>query len=116
MNLIYAFLFTGSVCLIAEIILNNTTLTPGHITTLFSMIGSLLAFLNIYDFCLKKFNMGAVILISNFGNSLFNAGYEGYIKNGFLGLFSNMLSKSSLVITSTLIFSFIFVCLFKPKD
>ena len=116
MSLIYAFLFTGSVCLIAEIILNNTTLTPGHITTLFSMIGSLLAFLNIYDFCLKKFKMGAIILISNFGNSLFNAGYEGYIKNGLLGLFSNMLSKSSLVITSTLIFSFIFVCLFKPKD
>lgn len=116
MSLLYSFLFAGTICLFAEIILNNTKFTPGHITTLFSVLGSLFAFFNIYNFFIKKCEMGAIILISNFGNCLFNAGYEGYIKNGFLGLFSNMLSKSSLVITSTLIFSFIFGCLFKPKD
>lgn len=116
MSVIYAFLFSAVVCLIAEIILNHTKLTPGHITVLISICGSILAFFNLYDLFIKKCNMGAIILISNFGNSLYNAGYNGYIKNGILGLFSEMLNKSSLVITATIIFSFIFVSIFKPKD
>ncbi|MBR5662956.1 MAG: SpoVA/SpoVAEb family sporulation membrane protein [Bacilli bacterium] len=116
MSVLYAFIFSGTVCLLAEIILNHTKLTPGHITTLFSVFGSILAFFNIYDFFIKKCNMGAIVLISNFGNSLYNAGYDGFVKKGIIGLFSNMLTKSSLVITSTIIFSFFFVCLFRSKD
>lgn len=116
LSLVYAFLFSGMICLIGEILLNHTKLTPGHITTLFSVLGSILAFLNIYNKLIKKCEMGAIVLISNFGNSLYNSALSGYYNNGIIGLFSNMLSKSSLVITSTIIFSFIFVCLFKPKD
>lgn len=116
MSILYAFFFSGIVCLVAEVILNLTKLTPGHITTLFSVFGSVLAFFNIYNIFIKKFEMGAIVLISNFGNSLYSAGYEGYMKNGLIGLFSNMFSKSSLVISSTIIFSFILVCLFKAKD
>lgn len=116
MSILYAFFFCGLVCLLSEILLNHTKLTPGHITSLFSVIGSFLAFFNIYNFFIKKCEMGAIILISNFGNSLYSAALEGYMKNGFLGIFSNMLSKSSLVLTSTIIFSFFFVCLFKSRD
>lgn len=116
MSIIYSFLFSGMVCLVAEIIINHTKLTPGHVTSLFSVLGSLFAFFNIYNFFIKNCNMGAIILISNFGNSLYNASLEGYYKNGIIGIFSSMLSSSSLVLTSTIIFSFIFVCLFKPKD
>lgn len=116
MSILYAFIFSAIVCLIAEIMLNHTKLTPGHITTIFSVLGSVLAFLNIYGIFIKKCEMGAIVLISNFGNSLYNAGYDGFIKNGIIGLFSNMLSKSSLVISSTIIFSFFFVCMFRSKD
>ena len=116
MSVVYAFIFSATICLIAEIILNHIKLTPGHITTLFSILGAILAFFNIYDILIKKFNMGAIILISNFGNCLYKAGYEGFIKNGIIGLFSNMLTRSSLVIISTIIFSFFFICLFKSKD
>ena len=116
MSILYAFLFSGIVCLIAEIIISHTKLTPGHVTSLFSLFGAILAFFNIYEYLIKKFEMGAIILISNFGNSLYEAGLNGYKQNGILGLFSKLLSKSSLVITSTVIFSFIFTCLFNPKD
>ena len=60
--------------------------------------------------------MGAIVLISNFGNSLYEAALKGYNSNGFIGIFSSMLSNSSLVITSTIIFSFIFALIFKAKD
>lgn len=116
MTILYAFLFSGFVCLLAEIILNFTNLTPGHVTTLFSMLGSILAFFGIYNCFISKCHMGAIILISNFGNSLFNAALNGYKNNNFIGIFEGMLAKSSLVITSTIIFSFIFACVFKSKD
>lgn len=116
MSLIYAFLFSGVVCLIGEIIVNHTKLTPGHVTSLFSLLGAVLAFFNLYDNLIKKCEMGAITLISNFGSSLYVAGLKGFKKNGIIGLFSNMLTKSSLVLTSTIIFSFIFVCIFRSKD
>lgn len=116
MSIIYAFLFSGFVCLLGEVIINNTKLTPGHVTSLFSVVGAILAFFGIYKRLIKRFEMGAIVLISNFGNSLYEAGLKGYYDNKIIGLLSNLLSKSSLVISSTIIFSFIFTCLFNSKD
>ena len=116
MSILYTFIFSGVICLIAEIILNLSKLTPGHVTTLFSISGAILGFFGIYNKLINKFHMGATILISNFGNSLYNAGLIGYEKNGIIGIFENIFSKSSLVISSTIIFSFIFACLFKSRD
>ena len=116
MIVLKAFIFSGLICLLGEIIINHTKLTPGHVTSLFSCLGSLLAFFNVYNNLINKFHMGAIILISNFGNSLYAAGLKGYHQNKIIGLFSNMLTKSSLVLTSTVIFSYIFICLFKSKD
>ena len=116
MSAIYSFLVCGTICLVGEIIINHTKLTPGHVTSLFSCIGAVLAFFNIYRRLIDKANMGALILISNFGNSLYISALEGYKNNKLIGLFSNMLTKSSLVLTSTIIFSFIFISIFKSKD
>lgn len=116
MSLIYSFLFCGIVCLLSEVIINNTKLTPGHVTSLFSVIGALLAFFGIYKKIISTVKMGAIVLISNFGSSLYLSAIEGYQKAKIIGLLSNMLTKSSLILTSTIIFSFIFTCLFKPKD
>ena len=43
------FLFAGLICLIGQIILDNTTLTPGHITSSFVVIGASLDIFDIYD-------------------------------------------------------------------
>lgn len=111
-----AFLFSGLVCLIAQIILDNSKLTAGHITSLFAVIGAILAYLDIYPWLIEKCGAGATILIMNFGNMLFQGGIEGFNKLGILGIFSNLLTKSSLALVSTIIFSFIFSVIFKAKD
>ena len=49
MTIIYSFLFCGLVCLIGQLFLDYTKLTPGHLTSTFAVLGSLLGFLNIYD-------------------------------------------------------------------
>ena len=50
MYFIYSFLFCGTICLIAELILDNTKLTPGHITSIFVVVGAALDAFGIYDF------------------------------------------------------------------
>ena len=49
MFLIRSFIYTGLICLIAQIIKDNTKLTTGHITSLFCSLGALLGFFGIYD-------------------------------------------------------------------
>lgn len=116
MILISAFLLSGFICMIGQIILDNTNLTAGHITSLFTVIGAMLSFLGIYPYLIKYAGAGATVLILNFGNMLFTAGYEGFCQNGLIGIFSNLLSNSSLALTSTIIFSFVFTLLSKPRD
>lgn len=116
MTIIYSFIFCGFVCLIGQIILDNTKLTPGHITSLFVVIGAFLGLLGCYDKLIEVVGAGANIPITSFGNTLFNGAYEGYKFNGFLGIFEVMLKNVSLGITSAVIFSFLFTLVSKVKD
>ena len=54
MTYLYSFLFCGFVCLIAQIILDNTKLTAGHITSIFVVVGVFLDVFNIYDKIINK--------------------------------------------------------------
>lgn len=116
MTLIYSFLFCGTICLISQIIMNNSRLTFGHITSLFVVIGAVLGAFGIYDKIVSIVGVGASLPIMSFGNTLTNYAYNGYLTNGVLGIFSNMLCGVSLGIVSAVVFSLIFVILSKPKD
>lgn len=116
MNFLYAFLFAGAACAIAQIILDNTKLTPGHITSIYTVVGAFLSFLGVYDGLISKFGAGATTLISNFGHMLYSSALRGYMEEGILGIFTNMLTKSSAAITGAIVFAFIIALIFKPKD
>lgn len=114
--LIKAFLVSGTFCLIAQIILDNFKITPGHVTSLFTVLGALLSFLGIYDKLIDFSGAGATVLISNFGHMLYTGAVEGFNSEGILGLFTGLLSKSSAAITSAIVFAFMFSLIFKPKS
>lgn len=116
MKLIYAFLISGTFCMLSQIILDNFKITPGHVTALFTVLGVILSFLGIYDKLIKLAGAGVTALISNFGHMLYLGAIEGFKNEGVLGLFSGMLTKSSLAITSAIIFAFIFTLFFKAKN
>ena len=111
-----AFLFAGIVCGIAQIILDNTKFTPGHITSLFTVLGAILSFLGCYDKLISWAGAGATVLISNFGHMLYISGLEGLIENGLLGMFSTLLCRSSVAIVSAVVFSEFLSLFFKPKN
>ena len=97
MKIIYSFLFAGIVCLIAEILVYNTKLKPGHITSLFVIIGSILSFFNIYDSLTNYSYIGSSIPITSFGNLLYKSCLEGYTNQGIIGLLSNMYKNISRI-------------------
>ena len=111
-----AFVFSGLVCIIGQMILDNTKLTPGHITSLFTTLGALLSFLGIYEKIIGFAGAGATVLISNFGHMLYQGGLLGLKENGILGLFTGLLTKSSAAIVGAIVFSAILAFIFKPKD
>ena len=111
-----AFIFSGLICMIGQIILDNTKLSAGHITTLFTIIGSFLSMLGIYDLLVRCCGAGATLLIMNFGHMLYQGGIEGFYDGGFIGILSGLLTKCSLAISGTIIFSFFLSLFFTPKD
>lgn len=116
MTLLYSFLFCGTMCLIGQIILDNTKLTPGHVTSILVVFGAFLGMLDIYDKFIDMVGAGATIPITSFGNGLFNGAYKGYLSSGFLGIFNNMLANGCVGIATAVIFSFFFSLISKPRD
>ena len=115
MEYIYAFLFTGFICLLGQIILDNTNLTPGHVNTLFVIIAVIVEMFGLYTLCIKYFQAGASVLITNFGYLLYNSAYEGFLSGGVIGLFTGVLKSASAGISYTIFIAFIVSLLFKPK-
>ncbi len=113
---INSFLVCGIICLIGQIILDNTKLTPGHITSIFVVTGAILSFLGIYEVIANYSLVGSSLPITSFGNALYKAAYEGFQTNGFIGMFSNLLSTTSTGITGAVFFGFIFSLIFKIRD
>ncbi len=116
MTLIYSFLFCGLICLIAQIILDNTKLTPGHVTTIFVIVGALLDIFNIYDQIILRVGGGALVPITSFGHLLIHGALAGANTHGFMGMFFGMFDLTSAGIIAAIIFSFIFALIFNPKD
>jgi len=111
-----AFLFCGFVCLIGQIILDNTKLTPGHITSLFTVIGAFLAFFGVYEHLVDWAGAGATLPITNFGRLLYDSAIIGYQEQGVIGLLSGLLVNGSAGISAAVIFAFLLTMICKPKD
>jgi stage V sporulation protein AE len=97
-------------------ILDNTKLTAGHITSILVVVGAILGMCGLYDRIVDIVGMGATLPITSFGNTLFNSAYEGYLVNGFLGIFNNILCDVSLGISAAIVFSFLFSLPNKVRD
>ncbi len=116
MLLINSFLFCGIVCMIAQVILDNTKLTPGHITSIFVVIGAALDSFGIYDWIIKTVGGGALLPITSFGHSLVHGALAATNSHGFVGLLMGMFDLTATGITTAIIFSFVFSLIFKPKN
>ncbi len=115
MLLLKSFLFCGFVCLIAQLILDHTDWSPGHVTSLFVILGALLDFFGIYDFLIEFVGGGALLPITSFGHSLIHGALAKTETYGFIGIMMGIFDLTAAGITAAIIFSFLFSLVFKPK-
>ena len=111
-----AFLFAGFICMIGQIILDNTKLTPGHITASFVVLGAFLDLFNIYDKFVLWAGGGALVPITSFGHLLIHGALEKAEEFGFMGLAMGMFDLTASGIISAIVISFFLSLIFNPKD
>ncbi|MEG2322200.1 MAG: stage V sporulation protein AE [Bacilli bacterium] len=111
-----SFIFCGFICVLGQLILDNTKLTPGHVTTIFVVLGSFLDIFNIYDKFILWAGGGALVPITSFGHLLIHGAMNGANDLGFMGLMTGMFNFTASGITAAIVFSFILSLFFKPKS
>jgi stage V sporulation protein AE len=113
---IYAFLFCGLLCLISQLILDNTKLSPGHVTSLFVVVGAFLDLFGIYDKIVLYAGAGALIPITSFGHLLIHGAMDAASEEGVIGLGLGIFNLTSAGISSAVIMAFLLAVLFRPRD
>lgn len=112
---LYAFLFCGTVCMISQLILDNTKLTPGHVTSLFVVLGAFLDIFGIYDRFVLYCGAGAIIPITSFGHLLIHGAMDVAGELGTLGLAFGIFNLTSAGISIAIVVAFFLSLVFKPK-
>lgn len=111
-----SFIFCGIICVLGQMILDNTKLTPGHVTTIFVIVGAFLDTFNIYDKIILWAGGGALVPITSFGHLLIHGAMASASEYGLIGLFMGIFDLTASGISSAIIFSFVLSLFFKPKD
>jgi len=116
MLLVNSFLFCGFICFVSQLILDNTKLTPGHITSILVVVGAFLDSFSLYDKIIKYVGGGALVPITSFGHSLIHGALAKANAYGIVGILMGMFDLTATGITAAIIFSFLFALIFKPKN
>lgn len=116
MLLFNSFLFCGFICMVSQLILDNSKLTPGHITSLLVVVGAFLDSFSLYDQIIKVVGGGALVPITSFGHSLIHGALNKANSYGLVGILMGMFDLTATGITCAIIFSFVFSLIFKPKN
>ena len=111
-----AFLVGGSLCLIGQVLIDKTKLTPARILTAYVVTGVILSGMGIYEPFAKWAGAGATVPLLGFGNSLAKGVKKAVAEQGFLGILSGGLTACAGGITAAVFFGLLAALLCKPKD
>lgn len=113
--LIKAFVVGGLICVIGQILIDKTKLTPARILVIFVTSGAVLGGLGIYQKLIDFAGAGASVPLTGFGNLLAKGAIEKVKSNGLIGAFTGGISAASAGITAAIVFGYIASLISKPK-
>lgn len=116
MEYLKAFLVGGALCLIGQILIDKTKLTPARILVGYVVAGVLLGAIGVYEPLLKFGGAGASVPLTGFGNLIAKGIRKAVETDGFLGIFTGGLKAASGGITAAVFAGLIASLLFKDKD
>lgn len=116
MNYLYAFLSGGAICLLAQILVDKTKLTPAKILVLYVCTGVFLGACGVYAPFVRFAGAGATVPLTGFGYTLASGVKEAVEKQGLMGCLTGGLTASSAGISAAIIFAALWALLFKSRD
>ena len=116
MDYLKAFLVGGSICLLAQLLIDYTKLTPAKILVSFVVLGVILGGLGIYEPLVDFAGAGASVPLLGFGNTLARGVREAVQEDGFLGILTGGLKATAGGITVAITAGLLASLVFKPKD
>ncbi len=116
MDYIKAFFIGGVLCLIGQILIDKTKLTPARILVSYVVIGVFLGAVGIYEPLMEFAGAGASVPLTGFGNTLAKGVKEAVDNTGFLGIFTGGLKASAGGITAAILSGLLVSLIFKDKD
>lgn len=115
MNYISAFIVGGIICVIGQILMDTTKLTPARILVIFVTLGVILGSFGIYDKLVEVGGAGATIPLPGFGNSLAKGTIKAVKEQGLLGAFTGGITGTSAGIAAAIFFGYVMALIFNPK-
>jgi stage V sporulation protein AE len=116
MDYVKAFLVGGALCLIGQILIDKTKLTPARILVSYVVCGVILTAIGIYKPLVDFAGAGATVPLTGFGYCLANGVKEAVDSDGLLGVFTGGLKSTAGGITAAIMSGLLVSLIFKAKD
>jgi len=111
-----AFLVGGLLCLVGQLLIDKTGLTPARILTGYVVAGVVLGAVGLYEPLVKFAGTGATVPLTGFGNLIAKGIRQAVEEKGFMGIFTGGLTASSGGLAAAMICSVLCAFLFRPGD
>ena len=116
MKYLYAFVIGGLFCIIGQILIDKSKLTPARILVSYVVAGVILAGIGIYKSIVDFAGAGATVPLTGFGYSLANGVKEAIDESGFIGILTGGLKATAGGIATAVAAGLLVSFLFKAKD
>ena len=116
MMFIKAFIVGGLICVIGQLLIDYTKMTPARILVLFVCVGVLLGGLGIYQKLINFAGAGATVPLTGFGAALAKGVKEAIQKDGFLGVITGGFQACAAGVTVAMLSGLVVALVSRPKD
>jgi len=116
MDYLKAFVIGGILCVIGQILIDKTKLTPARILVSYVVAGVLLGGVGLYEPLVEYAGAGATVPLTGFGYNLAKGVKEAIQQDGFLGIFIGGLKATAGGIAAAITMGLLVSLIFRPKD
>ena len=115
LNILKCFITGGSLCVIGQILIDKTKLTPARILVIYVTTGAILGGLGVYQYLVDFAGAGATVPLTGFGYNLAKGAIEEVSQNGLVGAFAGGVKASAGGIAAAVFFGYLASLISKPK-
>ena len=116
MDFLKAFIIGGLICVVGQLLIDYTKLTPARILVSFVVIGVILGGIGLYQPLVDYAGAGATVPLTGFGNTLVQGTKEAIREKGALGILTGPMSSASAGITAAMVCGLVVSFITKPKS